>query len=71
MTSRITDGFEDIESCAPRNLELERQLALTYRTAQMKFPKTESLAADAFQVVQDEFILDGNARQNLATFRQI
>ena len=35
-----------------------------------KFPKTESLAADAFQVVQDELFLDGNARQNLATFRQ-
>ena len=35
-----------------------------------KFPKTESLAADAYQVVQDELFLDGNARQNLATFCQ-
>ena len=35
-----------------------------------KFPKTESLADDAFQVVQDELFLDGNARQNLATFCQ-
>ena len=35
-----------------------------------KFPPAESLAADAFQVVQDELFLDGNARQNLATFCQ-
>ena len=35
-----------------------------------KFPKAESLAADAYQIVQDELFLDGNARQNLATFCQ-
>ncbi len=35
-----------------------------------KFPPNESYAADAFQVVQDELFLDGNARQNLATFCQ-
>ena len=35
-----------------------------------KFPPDESLARDAFQVVSDELILDGNARQNLATFCQ-
>ena len=30
----------------------------------------ESVAADVFQVVQDELFLDGNAQQNLATFCQ-
>src|ERR1700722_19023919 len=35
-----------------------------------KFPPDESLARQAFQVVADELILDGNARQNLATFCQ-
>ena len=28
------------------------------------------MARDAFQVVSDEMMLDGNARQNLATFCQ-
>src|SRR5580700_4578343 len=35
-----------------------------------QFPERESLPADVFQVVQDELLLDGNARQNLATFCQ-
>src|SRR6266705_4637759 len=35
-----------------------------------KVPPDESLARDAFQVVSDELMLDGNARQNLATFCQ-
>ena len=35
-----------------------------------QFPDQESLAADVFQVIQDELFLDGNARQNLATFCQ-
>jgi len=34
------------------------------------FPPHESEAGDAFQVVKDELMLDGNARQNLATFCQ-
>ena len=34
------------------------------------FPRGETLARDAFQLVSDELILDGNARQNLATFCQ-
>ena len=34
------------------------------------FPPDESDPADAFQVVKDELMLDGNARQNLATFCQ-
>jgi len=35
-----------------------------------KFPATEARPEDAFQVVKDELMLDGNARQNLATFCQ-
>ena len=35
-----------------------------------KFPVDESRPEDAFQVVSDELMLDGNARQNLATFCQ-
>ena len=34
------------------------------------FPDDEADPADAFQVVHDELMLDGNARQNLATFCQ-
>ncbi|MGO9742739.1 MAG: glutamate decarboxylase [Roseiarcus sp.] len=35
-----------------------------------KFPERERLPGAVFQVVQDELFLDGNARQNLATFCQ-
>jgi glutamate decarboxylase len=35
-----------------------------------RFPKSESRAEDIYQVVSDELYLDGNARQNLATFCQ-
>ncbi len=35
-----------------------------------KFPDTGIAAADAYQVVHDELMLDGNSRQNLATFCQ-
>jgi glutamate decarboxylase len=35
-----------------------------------RFPKDEMAPAPAFQVVADELMLDGNARQNLATFCQ-
>ena len=35
-----------------------------------RFPKRESRADDAFQIVSDELMLDGNSRQNLATFCQ-
>src|SRR5262245_45893840 len=34
------------------------------------FPPREAPSLDAFQVVHDELMLDGNARQNLATFCQ-
>ena len=35
-----------------------------------QFPDRESFPADVFQVIQDELMLDGNSRQNLATFCQ-
>jgi len=35
-----------------------------------KFPKQETTPAAAYQFVHDELLLDGNARQNLATFCQ-
>ena len=35
-----------------------------------QFPDRESFPADVFQVIRDELLLDGNARQNLATFCQ-
>ncbi len=35
-----------------------------------RFPDHETRPNDAFQVVSDELMLDGNARQNLATFCQ-
>lgn len=35
-----------------------------------KFPKTEQAPTHAYQVVHDELLLDGNSRQNLATFCQ-
>jgi glutamate decarboxylase len=34
------------------------------------FPKDEMRSEDAFQAISDELLLDGNARQNLATFCQ-
>ena len=35
-----------------------------------QFPDQESRAQDAFEAIRDELLLDGNARQNLATFCQ-
>lgn len=35
-----------------------------------RFPEHEARPEDAFQVVSDELLLDGNAKQNLATFCQ-
>jgi len=34
------------------------------------FPKAEMRKEDAYQAISDELLLDGNARQNLATFCQ-
>jgi glutamate decarboxylase len=44
--------------------------ALEHPLPKYRFPEREARAADIFQVVSDELYLDGNARQNLATFCQ-
>ena len=43
---------------------------LTRPVPKYRFPRDETLPREAFQVVSDEVMLDGNARQNLATFCQ-
>src|SRR5947199_6531342 len=43
---------------------------LTKPVPKYRFPHDETLAREAFQLVSDELMLDGNARQNLATFCQ-
>ncbi|HEY6278143.1 MAG TPA: glutamate decarboxylase [Streptosporangiaceae bacterium] len=43
---------------------------LTRPVPKYKFPHDGTLPREAFQVVSDEIMLDGNARQNLATFCQ-
>src|SRR6201995_1078790 len=43
---------------------------LTQEVPKYRFPSEESPPREAYQVVADELMLDGNARQNLATFCQ-
>ena len=43
---------------------------LTKPVPKYTFPQEGTLPRDAFQLVSDELMLDGNARQNLATFCQ-
>ncbi|HSZ45337.1 MAG TPA: glutamate decarboxylase [Streptosporangiaceae bacterium] len=43
---------------------------MTREVPKYRFPAEESPAREAYQVVADELMLDGNARQNLATFCQ-
>ena len=43
---------------------------LTTPVPKYRFPRDETPSMQAFQVVSDELMLDGNARQNLATFCQ-
>jgi glutamate decarboxylase len=44
--------------------------ALANPLPKYRFPRHENRPSDIFQVVSDELFLDGNARQNLATFCQ-
>jgi glutamate decarboxylase len=44
--------------------------AMGSAAADRKFPGTEMRADIAYQMISDELLLDGNARQNLATFCQ-
>ena len=43
---------------------------LTKPVPKYRFPAEGTLPRDAYQVVADELMFDGNARQNLATFCQ-
>jgi glutamate decarboxylase len=43
---------------------------LSHPLPRYKFPKDESDPTAAYQLVHDELLLDGNSRQNLATFCQ-
>jgi glutamate/tyrosine decarboxylase-like PLP-dependent enzyme len=43
---------------------------LTSTIPKYRFPPDETMAREVFQVVADELMLDGNARQTLATFCQ-
>jgi glutamate decarboxylase len=54
----------DLEECVYPGQNLAKAMPKYH------FPKNECTAQDAFQVVHDELMLDGNARQNLATFCQ-
>ena len=55
---------DDLDSCVYPGQDLSRGMP------KYAFPEHESEADDASQVVHDELMLDGNARQNLATFCQ-
>lgn len=52
------------------NDEVFGSLTLAQPLPKYKFPSGEIAARDAYQLVHDELLLDGNARQNLATFCQ-
>ena len=43
---------------------------LTTTLPSKRFPAKQMRPVDAFQAISDELLLDGNARQNLATFCQ-
>jgi glutamate decarboxylase len=58
------DDVEDLEA----SVYAGRDLATS--APKYRFPGDEMLPDDAYQLVSDELMLDGNARQNLATFCQ-
>jgi glutamate decarboxylase len=55
---------EQIDECIFAGHDLTREVP------KYRFPSEESPSREAYQVVADELMLDGNARQNLATFCQ-
>ena len=50
------------------NDDIYSSIDLSIRMPKYKFPKEERAARHVYQVVHDELMLDGNSRQNLATF---
>ena len=59
---------------SPRTGDLDDEIFATPEAAKVlpksKFPRGEKSARATYQLVHDELMLDGNARQNLATFCQ-
>ena len=55
---------EQLEDCVFAGRDLTRPVPKD------PVPRDGTLPRDAFQLVSDELMLDGNARQNLATFCQ-
>lgn len=53
-----------------RNDEVYSSSDLSVALPKFKFPQSEQDPRNAYAVVRDELMLDGNARQNLATFCQ-
>jgi glutamate decarboxylase len=65
MTLHDRDSIrEQLDDCVFAGQDLAKVMP------KYRFPKDESRPEDAFQVVSDELMLDGNSRQNLATFCQ-
>jgi glutamate decarboxylase len=50
--------------------QVSRSSFLSHPLPRYKFPKEETDPTAAYQLVHDELLLDGNSRQNLATFCQ-
>ncbi len=55
---------EELEASVYAGQDMSKELP------KYRFPEGEFRAEDALQVIHDELLLDGNARQNLATFCQ-
>jgi len=55
---------DELDDCVFVDRDLNRPVT------KYRFPQQESLPRDVSQLVSDELMLDGNARQNLATFCQ-
>jgi len=53
---------DELDSCVFADRDLTKPVS------KYRFPADGTLPRDAFQLVSDELLLDGNARQNLATF---
>ena len=65
MTLHARETIRDqLLDCVYASLELNEDIP------KYKFPDGQVRPEDVFQVISDELILDGNARQNLATFCQ-
>ncbi len=43
---------------------------LSITLPKFKIPESEQLSKHAYQIIHDELMMDGNSRQNLATFCQ-